>query len=194
MAPVGQTGPVSIARPMPSNGWEHEDRIASAWVPDLEGPVAARAFEYSKGSHRVALFVAAYRHQTQAAQVGSSANQLARSDNARWKQTATGMATLDSDLDAVPRRVNTGELRDVRATERVVVLQWYWTGNGATASAARTKLELARARLARASDAALWIAVHTNAQEDRAAAERILQEFLRDMGPSLHQAFSSVVR
>jgi exosortase A len=194
MQPVGAAGPVPVAAPSPVAGWEPGASAAATWVPDLDGQSGSQVFNYVKGTQRVAVYVAVYRHQTQAAQVGSSANQFVRSHNPRWKQTAQGTATAGDPGDsATPHVVHSGELRSPATFEHIAIWQWYWTQDGPTSSAARTKLALARARLARVPDTALWIAVYSPVTGDRAAAEQTLREFLRDMGPSLKSAFSATV-
>ncbi len=90
MQPVGAAGPVRIVAPAPAHGWQLDKAPLSAWRPDLEGANASETFVYRKGTQRVAVFIGAYHHQTQQAQVGSSMNQVARSTNEVWKQTARG--------------------------------------------------------------------------------------------------------
>ena len=166
MRPVGEPGRVAILAPDPLQGWERQEGPHSSWSPDLEGANATQLVFYRKGSHVVALVVAAYRHQTQMAQVGSTANQFARTTNADWKQTARGREdTTDLRLESVAQATNTAELRGLNAPEPLLVWQWYWAGDAATDSPARTKLELARSRLLRQPDTALWVAVYTPINE-----------------------------
>jgi hypothetical protein len=47
--------------------------------------------------------------------------------------------------------------------------------------------------LLRQPDTALWIAIYAPLREDRAAAQRALDDFMRDMGPSMQRAFSRTV-
>ncbi len=118
-----------------------------------------------------------------------------RSTDDEWKQTARAVAiTGTADDSGVADPVQVGELLAPRRGERLLVWQWYWAGGQATASPARTKLELARARLSRRPDTALWLAIYTPLDDDRPAAQRALQEFARDMGPALQQAFVETTR
>ena len=190
MQPVGPAGPISIIAPESAGGWVKEDGSFSSWTPDLEGFSSTQTFVFRKGAQRVALFVASYRHQSQSAQVGSSANQLAKTTNEKWKQTARGSAeppVLGETGVASPARM--GELRGPRASDRLLVWHWYWVGSAPTASEAQSKLELARARLLQRPDTALWIAIYTPADDSRDAAERALREFAQEMGLSLQHAF-----
>jgi exosortase A len=194
MQPVGPAGPIDIVAPEPAGGWVKEAGNFSSWTPDLEGYSSKQTFVYRKGTQRVALLVASYRHQTQSAQVGSTANQLAKTTNEQWKQTARGRAKpLVRGESGVASTVRLGELRGPRSSDRLLVWHWYWVGIAPTASEAQTKLELARARLLRRPDTALWIAAYAPAEDARDAAERSLGEFARDMGPSLQHAFSETV-
>ncbi len=194
MQPVGASGSATLRPPEPAQGWLRDVAVLSDWTPDLEGARDRQAFVYRKGRQRVAVLVAAYQHQTQAAQVGSTANQLARTTNQKWKQTSRGSERVASVIaDAVANPVRTAELRGPIPSDRLLVWHYYWTASGPTSSAARTKLELARARLLRQPDTALWIALYAPADESREAAQRALQEFTRDMGPSLQRTFSEAV-
>ena len=194
MQPVGAVGPVRIVAPAPAHGWELDKDPLSAWRPDLEGANASETFVYRKGGQRVAVFIGAYHHQTQRAQVGSSMNQLGRSAGESWKQTARGEDRTAGISPSVPDPVHMAEVRGPRASDRLLVWHWYWAGDLPTTSAGRTKLELARARLLRRPDDALWIAVYTPFDDDRTAARQSLQGFVRDMGPSLQDAFTAIGR
>jgi EpsI family protein len=185
---------VRIVAPAPANGWQRDKAPFSAWQPDLKGASASEAFVYRKGTQRVAVFIGAYRHQTQQAQVGSSINQIARSTNAVWKQTARGVDRTAGISPSVPDPVHMAEVRGPRASDRLLVWHWYWAGDLPTTSAGRTKLELARARLLRRPDDALWIAVYTPFGDDRTAARQSLNDFVRDMGPSLKESFTGTGR
>ncbi|HJW51663.1 MAG TPA: exosortase A [Burkholderiaceae bacterium] len=192
---TGSPSSVAIAAPQPAGGWVADAGPLSVWNAELEGESARRTFVFRKGTQRVALLAAAYRNQSQDAQVGSSVNQLVRSTDVEWKQTARAVAITGSAEDSgVAEPVQLGELLAPRRGERLLVWQWYWTGGLATASPARTKLELARARLLRRPDTALWLAIYTPLDDDRPAAQRALQEFARDMGPALQQAFVETTR
>jgi EpsI family protein len=194
MQPVGSSGPIDIVAPEPAGGWVKEAGTFSSWTPDLEGFSGRETFVYRKGTQQVALFVASYRHQTQSAQVGSSANQLAKTTNEKWKQTARGRAEPPVPGESgVASSVRMGELRGPRSSDRLLVWHWYWVGSAPTASEAETKLDLAWARLLRRPDTALWIAAYAPAEDARDAAERSLGEFARDMGRSLQRAFSDTV-
>lgn len=192
MQPVGVSDKVVIVAPEAAHGWAREPGTFSAWTPDLDGANATQVFTYRKGAETVALLVAAYRHQTQATQVGSAVNQIARTTNQRWKQTARGAQRM-ADPGAAADTVHTAELREQGTGARLLVWQWYWSGDAATASAGKTKLDLARARLLRQPDTALWIAVYAPLGEDRTAAQRDVSDFLREMGTSLQHAFSATV-
>jgi exosortase A len=192
LQPLGPATPVEIVAPEPTNGWQREATPLSSWSPDLEGASSERTFVYRKGTQRVALVVAGYRDQSQTAQVGSSANQLVRTTNEQWQQTARGSAALAGGPSAAaPGAVHAAELRAARAADRLVVWQWYWSGGQATSSAAQTKVDLARARLLRHPDTALWIAAYVVENDERSSANDRLRDFLRDMGPSLQRAFGT---
>ena len=194
MQPVGAVGPVRIVAPAPAHGWERDKDPLSAWRPDLEGANASETFVYRKGTQRVAVFIGAYHHQTQRAQVGSSMNQLGRSAGESWKQTARGEDRTAGISPSVPDPVHVAEVRGPGPSDRLLVWHWFWAGDSPTTSAGRTKLELARARFLRRPDDALWIAVYAPVDDDRTAARQSLQGFVRDMGPSLQDAFTAIGR
>ena len=141
-------------------------------------------------AQRVHLFVAAFRHQTQTAQLGSSTNQLVRTTNVRWKQVARGRAEIAPEAgNAFPPIVRSAEVRSARSSEHLLVWNWFYSRGRATTSEADAKLDTAWARLRRQPDTALWIAASTPFDTDRAAAQRTLDQFARDMGPALATAF-----
>ena len=82
-----------------------------------------------------------------------------------------------------------GEVRSARGSDRLLVWHWFYSRGRATTSEADAKLDTAWARLRRQPDTALWITVSTSFDTDRAAAQRTLDQFARDMGPALATAF-----
>jgi EpsI family protein len=90
---------------------------------------------------------------------------------------------------AVPGTVRSGEVRSARSSEQLLVWHWFYSGGRATTSEADAKLDVAWARLRRQPDTALWVSLATPLGTDRAAAQRALAEFTRDMAPALETAF-----
>ena len=194
MQPVGAVGPVRILAPVPAQGWQLDQVPLSAWRPDIDGANVSETFVYRKGTQRVAVFIGAYHHQTQVAQVGSSMNQIGRATNGLWKLTAEAQSRTANISPGVPDPVLMAEVRGPGPSDRLLVWHWFWAGDSPTTSAGRTKLELARARFLRRPDDALWIAVYAPVDDDRTAARQSLQGFVRDMGPSLQDAFTAIGR
>jgi EpsI family protein len=161
----------------------------TAWAPELDGAAATRSWVFERDSQRVELFLAAFRHQSQYAQLGSSTNQLVRSRNERWKQIARDMVPVPVQSKALPGTVRSGEVRPARGSDHLLVWHWFYSGGRATTSEADAKLDVAWARLRRQPDTALWVSLATPLGTDRAAAQHTLEEFARDMGPSLAAAF-----
>jgi exosortase A len=189
MRPVGPAGEVALVAPSGTGGWTVRPGSLTAWSPELDGAAATRSWHFERNGQRVELFVAAYRHQTQAAQLGSSTNQLVRTTNDRWKQTARGSTEAAAGGLAVPDTVRTGEVRSGRSSDHLLVWHWFYSGGRATTSEADAKLDVAWARLRRQPDTALWVSLATPLGTGRAAAQRTLAEFTRDMAPALEAAF-----
>jgi len=187
MRPIGVPGPATLVAPASQGAWVPVQVASPSWKPDLIGSTNQRSDYFRRDGRVVGVFVGAFRHQTQAANLASSVNQIVASDNPRWKEVERGTATVDA--EGVAPQVRSAEVRGRLNTDSVLVWQWYWTGNGAASSELRGKLALATARLTRQPDTALWVAVFTPAGDDPAAAARTLREFLVDMGPSLRAAF-----
>jgi exosortase A len=182
-----------IVAPEPAMGWKLA-QAAPVWQPDVHSPDGSRTFVYVKDGVSVGLFVAIYRNQTQQSQVGSSANAIVNSGNRSWREVARrSVDTLALAVPAVPDRVRAAEVASFDGRQRLVVWQWYWAGDAATSNAARTKLELARTRLLRQPDAALWIAAFAPIEGSAAESEQALQAFMKEMGPSLRAAFRASV-
>jgi EpsI family protein len=189
--------PLKFVPPAPAGGWNlaPDNEVISTWRPALEGEAGIRTFVYTNGNRRVALVVAAFRDQTQEAQVGSSVNQLVRSLDPDWKQTSRELVQTNATATAgLPNEVHGAELRATRRPERLLIWQWYWAGQGPTASAGQTKIELALARLLRRPDTALWVAAYTPLDEGRTEAERALRDFVHDMGLALQKSFVETAR
>ena len=94
MRPVGEPGPAALVTPVPQGGWQLRADAQTEWSPELDGSSASKTWVFERNGDIVQLFVAAYRHQTQTAQLGSSTNQLVRTTNVRWKQVARGTAEV----------------------------------------------------------------------------------------------------
>lgn len=190
MQPLGSPRHASIVAPVPANGWMREADALGTWIEELDGAKNIQSFAYRKGEQRVELFVGVFRDQTQTAQAGSSANTLLRVVNAPWIHTEGGTAaTMTLGVTSVADPVRTARLRNRESGVRLLVWQWYWAGDAPTGNAGRTKLELARDRVLRRPDVALWIALYSRAGEDDAEAEDLHGQFLRDMDRSLKSAF-----
>jgi exosortase A len=189
MRPVGLAGEVTLVAPSRQGGWTVRPGSLTAWAPELDGAAATRSWVFERDSQRVELFLAAFRHQSQYAQLGSSTNQLVRSRNERWKQIARDMVPVPVQSKALPGTVRSGEVRPARGSDHLLVWHWFYSGGRATTSEADAKLDVAWARLRRQPDTALWVSLATPLGTDRAAAQRTLEEFARDMGPSLAAAF-----
>ena len=190
MRPVGEPGPATLAAPVPRADWQLSTGAMTEWSPELDGASTSKTWVFERNGQRVELFVAAFRHQTQSAQLGSSINQLVRTTNVRWKQVARGTTEVSPEAgSAFPPAVRTGEVRSARGSDRLLVWHWFYSGGRATTSEADAKLDTAWARLRRQPDTALWITMSTSFDTDRAAAQRTLDQFARDMGPALATAF-----
>jgi exosortase A len=187
--PVGPAGEVALAAPTGHGGWTLRPGPLTAWAPELDGAAATRSWVFERDGQRVELFLASFRHQTQYAQLGSSTNQLVRSRNERWKQTARDVASVSVQNKAVPATVRIAEVRSARSSDHLLVWHWFYSGGRATTSEADAKLDVAWARLRRQPDTALWVSLATPLGTDRAAAQRTLAEFTRDMAPALEAAF-----
>ncbi len=190
MRPVGEPGPATLVTPIAQAGWRLRADPQVYWSPELDGASASKTWVFERNGESVHLFVAAYRHQTQTAQLGSSTNQLVRTTNVKWKQVARGTADVSAEAgNAFPLVVRSGEVRSARGSEHLLVWNWFFSGGRATTSEADAKLDTAWARLRRQPDTALWITASTPFDTDRARAQRTLADFARDMGPALASAF-----
>lgn len=195
MRPVGDAGVAMITTPAGQGDWQRQPGSLTTWSPELDGASSLQSWVFEARGQRVELQVAAFRHQTQAAQLGSSTNQLVRTTNLKWKQVAHGMTgTGGSGAGAVPTTVRAVEISAARGPERMLVWNWYYSRGRATTSDVDAKLDVAWSRLRREPDTALWITAATPLGTDREAAQRVLAAFVRDMEPALQQAFAESTR
>jgi EpsI family protein len=190
LQPVGDAGAPQISAPLAADGWAATAEPITHWTPSLTGAAATATFTYRKGSDRVGVFVAAFRHQHELAKLATTSNRFVANKGDPWIQTSQRTATVPP-LSAVPSTVRAATLRYRSAGQRLVAWQWYWVSDAANSSDLRSKVELARARLLRRPDTGLWIAVFTPLGEGRddGAADETLTDFLRSMDASLRAAF-----
>jgi EpsI family protein len=93
-------------------------------------------------------------------------------------------------IDGSSLTLQSQHMRGVDGT--MVAWQWYWLQRVSTGSDVRAKIELAVDRLLRRDDTSAWIAVYVLNPESVVAGERVLEDFVAEMGGALNRALKEV--
>ena len=194
MRPAGDSVAGKFVPPQAAGDWRAVSSPVTEWTPEIDGASESHVLTFERDGRVVQLFVAVFRNQTQAAQLATGNNQMVRTTSERWKQVALGSTPAPPSGGALSTSVRGAEIRRQRGSEHLLAWQWYFSGNQATTSDSRAKLDLARARILRRPDTALWIAAATPVTTDRAAAHRALEDFAQQMGPALAASFRETVQ
>ncbi|MEO8304488.1 MAG: exosortase A [Betaproteobacteria bacterium] len=164
-----------------TGAWKSSAGPLSDWQPHFQNPSAEIHQAFDRGDARVGVYIAYYRNQNSGRKVVSSENVLVLSKDDPWSRIASGIRRIDVDGQTVDAR--TAELK-ARADERLVLWQWYWIDGRLTASDALAKAYTALSRLmGHGDDGAIVIVYSPN--EQPGAANAALDDFMRDVGPSL---------
>ena len=148
------------------------------WRPQFRGADEEILRTYdTKGGTSVDVYLAVYGSQRHGKEIINEMNSFA--DGQRWTTVGGGSVPAVVGNESV-------SIRYARLTSpgsRRLVWYWYWIDGKLTADPILAKLYEARAKLRGGSGAAAVVAVAADYQDQEAAAERILADFLRHLGP-----------
>lgn len=178
------TRPVQIESIDQRADWQLVTPEAADWVPELAAPSAVTIQSFVHSNRRVNVFLGLYRNQRQGAEVISALNQVAGSDNKRWRVLERGSTEVS--LNGKSTVVETAVVNGVDG--KFLIWHWYWAGGRATASDLTVTAQLALQRLTGQPDDAAWVALSTPIAEDVRGGERHLREFADTMSASIDRA------
>jgi EpsI family protein len=172
-----------------AGGWKPVGRGTPLdWRPDVQGAALTHTATFAKDGRTVSVVIAAYRNQRQGAELVTSSNQLVHQDNERWHEV--DHATRQVGDAGGSYRANVALIRGDLGM--LAAAQWYWLGAERTISDTKAKGDLALDRLLLRGDTSAWVTVVTPAQDGLRDAWPVLDEFLRDMGPSLQRGLAEM--
>lgn len=180
---------IEVADIAPQRGWAQSAQPAVEWTPELNNPYRRRVQSFEKDGRRIDVFTGIFRGQSRDSKLVSVLNRLVDPDGHDWALSERGVAATalaGASLEVAAALV-------VGRRDRLLAWHWYWVDGVATASGARAKLALLRARLRGEDDSSAWVAIYTDASRSPEAA-RALDAFMREMGASLERALDSSVR
>ncbi len=151
------------------------------WKPAFESPRAELNAAFQRDGAAVGLYLAYYRDQRQGAELVSSLNALVKSSDQSWRQAGSGTARLV--WKGEPLQAKSALLAS--PGQRLLAYQWYWVDGRLTAADPLAKLYLAWLKLQGRGDDSALVVVYTPVEDDRTAAERILEGFVADMAPAI---------
>jgi exosortase A len=185
----GQQGPVDLAVPGAAGAWAPGDPASlPEWTPRYGGMAAQARSAWTKDGATVGVFLGYYRNQEPGRELTNSENKIIQSKDPVWTLASYGTYPL-----AQPEGSSSVLSTEIRGTPgRLLVWHWYWIGGRVTSNDYVAKVLLVLAKLAGRGDDSAVVMLHTPvADEDgRARAERVLADFVQEMGPSVSQALA----
>lgn len=165
-----------LTAPAAGGGWQELSRVSTNWRPTFAGSDAELMKTFRKSGADVHLYMAYYTHQRQGAELVNSANTFI--DDVKWSRASSAFTLAQVG----------GANHEVKATRILgrgksrVVWEWYWIGGRFTSDRYIAKIYEAIAKLSGSTQAAAAIIVAADYDDSPADAERVLQDFLSNLG------------
>ncbi|MFO1190477.1 MAG: exosortase A [Alphaproteobacteria bacterium] len=184
MRPAPGPIPASLADPLP-RGWDRLPVYAGGWEPRFAGADAVLLQSFTRAGKTVHLAIGYYAAQRDGAEIVSYETQLLPDES--WSRAAGG--TVSASIDGHTEAVNYTRAMNRRANR--VIWHWYWVGGEFTASPLVAKLLQGRAAILGGTQAAAYIAIAADYEEQPADAHTALAAFIKDfdsLAPLLERA------
>ena len=178
--------PVQLSAITGANGWNAAGVQLIDWEPEFGNFSASRSQVFSKTGEDVGVSIMFYRNQDEHRKLITSANQLVKSRNARWRVATHGRAEVGVGKDRLS--VKTTEFTD--GSDRIVAWHWYRVGGRLTASDVLAKVYIALSKLSGQGDDSALVVIYTR-KKDRSGSENlVLANFAADMGDAVQRTLS----
>ena len=177
---------VTLAAPEGAGGWERQASAPGHWRPHYQGAATSAFAAYHRDGGTVLVFLARYRNQRQDAELVSSNNSLAGTQQSGW-------VAIGETMRAEPLRALELELRETRLRsggDRLLVWDWYRIAQRDLSDPYLAKALLARDRLLGRGDEAGVIVLATHYTEHAGQAREALRRFATEMLPALQAALA----
>jgi EpsI family protein len=182
--------PVEISDVAPARGWAGVTSPAVSWAPTLTNPSRQRVQSFEKDGRRVDVFIGVFQNQTWTSKLVTVVNGFALQDNPRWSLAVRGTAKIE--FAGQPLDVETGVI--LGSGTRILAWRWYWIHGTSTASDAQAKIAQLMARLRSLADTSAWMSVYADATASPNESAELLDQFMREMGPSVQQSLVATAR
>ena len=182
--------PVEISDVAPARGWTSVTSPAVSWTPTLTNPSRQRVQSFEKDGRRVDVFIGLFQNQTWSSKLVTVVNGFALQDNPRWNLAVRGTAKIE--FADQPLNVETGLV--LGSGTRILAWRWYWIHGVSTGSETQAKIAQLLARLRSLADTSAWISVYADATASPSEAAALLDQFMRDMAPSVQQSLVATAK
>lgn len=173
---------VSLAAPQPMHAWQETGTAFNDWLPRWIGMDAQLIRHYARDADRVLLFVAYYGQQRQDSELINSQNLMVEQEHERWQNVGQRVRSLQ--IDGLPYRILEARLRTQRG-ERILAWQWNRVMGRNDLHPLLIKIELAVEKVLGGRDDGAAFIIAAPYEDQPAEAERVLRDFLADMGAGL---------
>jgi EpsI family protein len=182
--------PVEISDIAPARGWTSVASPAVSWTPTLTNPSRQRVQSFERDGRRVDVIVGVFQNQTWTSKLVTVVNGFALQDNPLWSLAVRGSTKIE--FAGQPLDVETGVV--LGGGVRILAWRWYWIHGTSTANDAQAKIAQLLARLRSLADTSAWVSVYADATASTAEGAALLDQFMREMGPSVQQALVATAR
>jgi EpsI family protein len=165
-------------------GWQIDSESLTDWRPRFKGTDASLFEVYRKGDQRVVLYLGLYRYQRQDAELVNSQNIMVVQKHPVWSNV--GEEKRLERIGQVDVAVKETRLRSER--QRLLIWDWFVIDDRHLSNPYVAKILLTRDKLMGRQDDAAAIIIATPSEEHTEGAQPVLQEFVRDMLPSIEDA------
>jgi EpsI family protein len=173
---------VRLTAPQAAAHWQQTDTPFNDWVPRWQGMDAELLRHYVRGEDRVQLFIAYYGQQRQDSELINSQNLMVEQEHARWQNV--GQRVRHVEIAGIPYRILEARLRTARG-ERILAWQWNRVMGRNDLHPLLIKIELALEKVFGGRDDGAAFIIAAPYDDQPSEAERVLRDFLADMGAGL---------
>jgi exosortase A len=177
-----------LAQPSGASGWKLDAAPLTGWRPRYSGASTSLFDVYRKGDQAVALYVGYYAHPRRGAELVTTTNVMVVQKDPVWHQI--GQTARSRNLGKGPVEVR--ETRLQSTGQRLLIWDWFRIAGRDLSNPYLAKLLLARGKLLGRGAGGAAIILATPYDERPGGAEHTLQEFTREMLPSIDATLARV--
>ena len=181
--------PFEIETIIPLERWTGTSQFPTDWMPKLVNPSRERIQFFEKNGVKVGFYIGVFANQTWNSKLVSSVNHLVAPESTRWSLVSQGV----HETDYLGRTLQV-KTADILGGSRIMARRWYWTYGTSTANDIKAKIEQWRARLDGRANVSAWLVVCAVVDSSPDETTRAMDEFMREMGPSLERALEQSTR